>query len=97
MIIAKERIANGRKLVAVCDGELLGKCFEENGLQIDLTGEFYKGEEADENKLIKMLDGTSSANFVGKESVDFGLRNGVLEKENVKTISGIPHAHSFAM
>ena len=97
MILAKEHSANGKKMVAVCDGELLGKRFEENGLQIDLTGEFYKGEEADENKLIKMLDGASSASFIGKESVDFGLRNGVINRENVRTISGIPHAQSFVV
>ncbi len=38
MILAKTHVANGRKIVAACDSELLGKKFEEKNLQIDLTG-----------------------------------------------------------
>ena len=95
MIIAKEHRINGRKLLGVCDGDLLGKRFEEKGLQLDLSGEFYRGEEADEKKLKEMVNQASSANFVGRQAVDFAIRNGVINEEKVKKVSGIPHAQSF--
>lgn len=97
MILAKVHVANGKKLVAVCDSELLGKKFEENGLQIDLAGSFYKGEEADGGKLRLLLKGAYVADFVGDKSVDFGIKEGIVKKENVIMVSGVPRAQCFAV
>ncbi len=95
MILAKAHIAGGRKLVAVCDSELLGKKFEEKGLQIDMTGEFYKGEKADEEKLKRMLTDAYLADFVGEKSVAFGIKKGIVKKENVIKVSGVPRAQAM--
>ncbi len=97
MILAKVHIAGGRKMVAVCDSELLGKKFEEKGLQIDLTGEFYKGEEADGEKLKQMLRNVYLADFVGEKSVAFGIKEGIVKKENAVKVSGVPRAQFFAV
>ncbi len=97
MILAKVHVADGRKMVAVCDSGLLGKKFEEKGLQIDLTGSFYRGEEADEEKLRLMMKGAYVADFVGKESVGFGVKEGIVKKENVVTVAGVPRAQFFAI
>ena len=97
MILAKAHIAGGRKLVAVCDSELLGQRFEEKGLQIDLTGEFYRGEEADEGKLKRVLTDAYLADFVGEKSVAFGIKNGTVKKENVIKVSRVPRAQFFAV
>lgn len=94
-MIAKIHSANGKKLVAVCDSELLGKMFKENGLQLDLTGNFYNGEEVSKEELGRVLKGAHMVNFVGKESVEFGIKKGVVKKENVITIAETLHAQSL--
>ena len=40
MIVKVHRTPDGRRLIAVCDNNLLGKKFEENDLQLDLTSNF---------------------------------------------------------
>ena len=95
MILAKAHVVNGKKLVAICDAELLGKKFEEKDFQLDLTGNFYKGEQTNEEKLVQLLEGAYVVNLVGKESVEFGIKTGLVKKENVKVVSKIPHAQAF--
>ncbi|MAG16081.1 hypothetical protein CMO88_03400 [Candidatus Woesearchaeota archaeon] len=97
MILTKVHVVNGRKLVAICDEELIGKKFEENDLQLDLTGSFYKGEQVNEEELKKLLENAYVVNFAGKESVEFGIKNSFIKKENVLTVSGVPHAQAFVM
>ena len=96
-MIAKVHIIEGRKMVAVCDKDLLGKKFEEDEMQIDLTGEFYKGEEVSDEELAKMLDGAFIADFVGKKSVEFGESKGLIKKEGIVSVSEIPHAQAFSL
>ncbi len=85
-----------RTVVAVCDKELLGKKFEEGIVQLDVKENFYKGEETTEDLAIKMMDSFSDEdatfNIVGKKSVQAALKAGVIDKESVKRIQGIPFA-----
>ncbi len=97
MILAKVHVANGSKIVAVCDSELLGKKFEEKGLQIDLTGKFYKGEKASEEKIKIMLKDAYVADFVGKESVMLGIKSGLVEEANVSVVAGVRRAQYFSI
>jgi len=95
MILAKAHVVDGRKLVAVCDSELLGKKFEENNLQLDLTGSFYKGQQISEEELMQLLKGAYVVNLVGKESIEFVLKKGLIKKENVMTIANVQHAQAL--
>ena len=95
-MIAKAHIANERKLVAVCDEDILGKKFEENELQIDLTGDYFRGEKVTEEELEKILKGALAINFAGKKSVEFGLKKGLVKKEGIVRVAGVPHAQVFS-
>ncbi|MBI2664793.1 DUF424 domain-containing protein [Candidatus Woesearchaeota archaeon] len=97
MILAKAHIINEKKIVAACDSDLLGKKFEEGDLQLDLTGEFYKGQEVNEQQLTEILKGAFTANFVGREAVEFAIKKGIIQKEKVLTVAGIPNAQTFAL
>ena len=44
MIIAKFHRSGGEILLAACDSELKGKCFETDELKLDMGIEFYNGE-----------------------------------------------------
>jgi len=87
-----------RKVVAVCDSELLGKCFREGNLQLDVKKDFYDGKEIDEKAAINILHQAdtddATFNFVGKKAIQAGQKAGILStsKKAIIKIQGIPHA-----
>jgi hypothetical protein len=85
-----------RDIIAVCDSDLIGEKFEEGKFQIDAKESFYKGEEVEEKKLIKILKDLmkedATFNIIGKNSVSCALRAGIISEEGVGRIAGIPFA-----
>jgi len=79
-------------LVAVCDDELLGKKFEEEDRQIDLTGDFYKGKKLSDEEIGDLLRNADSVNIVGEKSIELGIKEEVVDKDRVLKIAGIPIA-----
>ena len=91
-MIAKAHRSQHHIVLAVCDSDLLGKKFEENNIQLDLTADFYKGKEETDEKIIVLMKAASIMNFVGKKSVGLAVKEGVINKDTVRKIKGIPHA-----
>jgi len=89
MIVKKHFDKNGL-LIAVCDSDLLGKKFEEGKLQLDLTSDFYKGQEMDELRVQELMKSARVGNIVGKKSTTLAKKLGLIEK--TKTIADIPYA-----
>jgi len=87
----------GKKIIAVCDTELLGQVFEEGGVVLDLKmyERFYKGEEATAEEVARALADFDSANLVGKEAVGIAIERGLAEEEDVKYIKNIPHLQLY--
>jgi len=83
-----------RKVVAVCDKEILGKKFEEGKLQLDVNEHFYKGEEKAEEEIVRMLRGANAMNFTGEKAVALGVREGFIDKKHILRVKGIPHAQA---
>lgn len=86
-----------RRIVAVCDSELVGKKFEQGKFQIDVNEKFYKGDLfEDEQEIINLLKEEktedSCFNFVGNESCRLAIKAGLIEKKGILEISGIKHA-----
>jgi len=87
-----------RDVIAICDSELLGKKFEETGknTQLDLTGEFFRGEEKTEEETRELIEDALKEdaifNIVGKQSISIALETGVIKKQGVIKIQGIPVA-----
>jgi len=94
-VVVKVHHRNGRTIVAIADQELLNKKFEEDGKQLDLTGDFYKGElMTDANGIGDLLRNADTVNLVGKEAIQLGLDEDVIEEDQVITIDNIPHAQA---
>jgi len=55
MIIKIHKSPDGKKVVALCDSNLLGKVFEQDKVQLDLRSDFYKGEEKQEKEILQLL------------------------------------------
>jgi len=85
-----------RYVVALCDSELLGKRFESGKFQLDVRESFYKGEEVDEQEALrimrKMAAEDATFNIVGKKAVSLSLKEGIILKEGIGEIDGIPFA-----
>ena len=85
-----------RKIIAIADSDLIGKRFEEGNLQLDIKESFYNGDEMDEKKAIDMIKSAvtddATFNIVGKDSVKTAIKAGIISKEGVIKIQGIPHA-----
>ncbi|MCX6708164.1 MAG: DUF424 family protein [Candidatus Woesearchaeota archaeon] len=94
-MLVKIHKKESRTIIAVCDKDLLGKLFEENGKQLDLRGEFYKGEELEIEEIGDLIRNADGVNLVGQEAINLGLQEGVIGQENIIIIKGIPHAQAI--
>lgn len=88
-----------RRIVAVCDEELLGKYFEDGKRQLDIKIGFYSGEKKSKDEAIELLRdfsrNDSTFNLVGRESVDAGVKAGIISRKGVIELQGIPFALSL--
>jgi hypothetical protein len=92
-------IKSYRDVVAICDTKLLGKTFEEGKFQLEVKGSFFKGKETPEEKVIEtmkyMSEEDATFNIVGEESVNAALKAGIISKEGITKIQGVPFALVF--
>lgn len=95
MIYLKINKTEQNEIIAVCDSDLMGKKFSENGLNLDINEIFYKGDIIDEKEIIKILKKSRNINIVGKESIKLAVKAGIINKENIIKIKNIPHAMVF--
>ncbi len=84
-------------LIAVCDCDILGKRFEEGPLHVDVCADFFGNEKATLEEVERSLSKATIANFVGKQAVDFAIKLGYVDKENVLVIDGVPCAQMVLM
>ena len=87
-------IKSYREILTICDSELLGKYFEEGLFQLNIKENFYKGERKTEQEVIqtikdmKMEDATF--NIIGERSTNCAVKAGLVSKDSIKTIQGVP-------
>ncbi len=83
-----------RNVIAIADSELVGKKFEEGKFQLDVRENFYKDNEVTKEELIKIIERhameDSTFNIVGEESIKAAIEAGLISKEAVRKIAGIP-------
>ena len=93
MMIAKlHKTLEGRTILAVCDSDIIGKRYEEGELQLDLTSGFYRGEEMDEARIKGYFKVVHVVNLVGENAVELGIKEGLVDKDHIMKVDGIPHA-----
>ena len=85
-----------RKVVALCDSDLIGKTFSEGNKQIDIQPNFFKGDEKSKEEIVEILKDLekedATFNIVGKESVECALKAKIISKEGIIHINKIPIA-----
>jgi len=93
-MIARVHNAKGKTILAVCDSALLGKKFEDKNLLLDLTADYYRGEEMSEERIFALVRTASILSFIGKQSVAFAFSRGLISEASILRVKGIPHAQS---
>jgi len=94
MIVKIHKTPDSRKIVAICDNELVGQKFEEGNLQLDLSSDFYNGEDKSEEEIVKLIKDSYVVNVVGEKSVGLCLKLSILDTKDIIKIKNIPHAQA---
>lgn len=88
-----------RKIVAICDPELVGKVFKEGNFILELNKKFYEGEKMTEEEVLNLISFLEkdypSYNIVGERAVKICLKANLISREGIKKIAKIPHAMVF--
>lgn len=92
MIVKIHKTDDKRLVLAVCDNDILGKKFEESNKQLDLTSDFYKGEERTNEETCDLMRNSYMLNLVGKKTIKFALDKKIIDQNNVKNICNIPYS-----
>ncbi len=85
-----------RKIIALSDTDLIGKTFEQGIKQIEITPNFFKGQEKNKEQIIPILKALqkedATFNIVGKESVQTALEAGIIKQKGIIKIQNVPVA-----
>jgi len=82
-------------ILAVCDSDIFGKLFSEGDTQLDLTSEFYKGEEKSDGEIADLMRNAHILNLVGEKSCALAVKEGLINDNDLKTVDGIPHVQTI--
>lgn len=68
--------------------------FEEANNMLDIKESFFKGESKTEDEVSEIMQNGMKEdcvfNIVGKESVNLALEQGIITKDSIKKVKGIP-------
>lgn len=93
-VFVKKHSYGNYTILAVCDGDLLGKVIkdENRGLTLFIDPNFYGGELVDIQKAISMVKEAQCVNMVGNTIVSKAIEEGLIQTSSIVEISGILHA-----
>jgi hypothetical protein len=96
-IYVKKFLSKGEVVVAACDPEILGKCFKEGNLVLDVKKEFYQGNLLSLEDALSVIESSTIANIVGENIVSNAVKSGLICEESVLRVSNVPHAQRIVV
>ncbi len=93
--IVKEHSSPHGIVVVITDSNILGKQFEQGDLQLDLSKEFYKGEEMNKEDVLTLLEKAYVVHLTGVHAVEIGVDLGIVDPARILVIDGVPHAEGY--
>ncbi|MCS7098648.1 MAG: DUF424 family protein [Candidatus Methanomethyliaceae archaeon] len=91
-VFVNVRKANNDVFITVCDCDLLGKKIIEGNLVLDISRDFFSGERMTKEAAVDVLRAATIASFVGELAVSCGIEAGLVHRDSIIRIGGIPHA-----
>ncbi len=83
-------------VVAICDKDLIGKTLKDKNLTLKVSEHFYKGEDLNEEEVLKTIEKATNINILGKKSIAFALKHKIIKEENIIKIQNAPHAQIYS-
>jgi len=85
-----------RKVVAICDSDIIGKKFEDEKRQLDVRESFFKDVEMGDEEAIRLMQREigedATFNIVGDKSVRLAREAGIVVEDNLGEVDGVPFA-----
>ncbi len=81
-----------KSILSICDKEIIGKVFEEGKRILKLDEKFYQGDERSEEEVVSLLKSAYILHFTGTHCVQIGIDHGLIDKDHIITVAGVPHA-----
>ena len=78
-------------LVAACDCDLLGKTFREGKLKLEVDKKFYGEDLSTIEEAITAIEKANIANLVGVRVIEAAVKKGIVDRQAVIAVAGIPH------
>ncbi len=86
-----------KRVVGVCDKELLGRVFVSGEIRLVVNEEFFKGIEASIDEALEQLKTAYTAMIVGERIVGEAVKAGIIHPEAVLKVKGVPYAQFVRM
>jgi len=99
-MLLRERQTPEGLLVSICDADCLGETYVDDPVTLEVTEEFYGGEEAVEADDAAVIDGLQRAdvaNIVGQRAVGVAIEAGIIDEDRVLDVDGTLHAQLLWM
>lgn len=95
----KDLVGNTRRIVGVCDADLLGKELKSGKLSLNLRNyrAFYEGKKVSPQELSLMLKRVYCINIVGRESIELVSSIIDLDASKAVKIGGVPHLQYYKL
>ncbi len=84
-------------LIALCDDDILGRTFTDEGRRFHVSPEFYGNELVDEIFVRDNIATFTILNVAGNRSVELAISAGIISPDNVIDIGGMKHAQAVRM
>jgi hypothetical protein len=97
LVYIKIHEAEGSKIAAICDKDLLGKRIVGSGLMIHVNEEFYGGLLVPVSVAMEKAEEAAILNLVGENAVSAAIKRGLVHPDAVIRIAGVPHAQALKM
>ncbi|MGM5482499.1 MAG: DUF424 family protein [Nanobdellota archaeon] len=96
-MIVKKHNNSGKLVLAVSDSSLFGMKISEGEKQLDLSCEFYNGEETSKEEIISLMKESHIINLVGSESLAIAREIVNVNDEDIIFVDKVPHAQVLFM
>jgi len=83
----------GKKIVAVCDEEILGNVYREGDVVLDVSPVFYGGKRVDLEEVVKAIEEADMAIITGKRIVKELEKRGLVLSEFALKVQDQLHIH----
>ena len=90
-VVVHKRSPHGLLLV-VTDKSAIGGVFKEKGLQLDLSKDFYKGEEMNKEEVVKLIERSRHIHLTGGKAVGLGVEMGLVDPNRILRVGKMVHA-----